>query len=101
MCWYATERWSIPVKDYSLFPRHQAALARRCLPEPWWLAPYPVVVVVFVVLTLVLLGMGYPLPVAVGVPAVIDALVVASLITMARLVIALSPTTVSPVVVAG
>ena len=39
--------------------------------------------------------MGYPLLVAVGVPAVIDALVIGSLITMTRLVIALSPTTVA------
>lgn len=62
-----------------------------CLPEPWWLIPYPTVIIVFAILIVVLLGMGYPLIIAVGVPVLLDALVVGALITTARLAMALSP----------
>lgn len=68
-----------------------AAKPAPCLPAPWWLAPYPLVVIVFAILIVVLLGMGYPLIVAVGVPVLLDALVLGALITMARLAAALSP----------
>jgi hypothetical protein len=71
--------------------RRVAPKPAPCLPAPWWLVPYPLVVIVFAILIVVLLGMGYPLVVAVGVPVLLDALVLGALITMARLAVALSP----------